>query len=61
MKVNPISVVMWQRFDHMLKTVFTKNEQNGNVRMETESFPLYNNKGKMIEPASQGSKVDLKA
>jgi hypothetical protein len=60
MKINPISVLTYVRWDHVYKAVFEKNEQNGNVKIAEERYPIYNNKGNLIEPTEQGSKIDLK-
>ena len=61
MKINPISIVTWPRYDHIIKRIYEKNEETGAGRVIEERYPIYNNKGNLIEPTNQGSKIDLKA
>jgi hypothetical protein len=60
MKVNPVSVLTYVRWDHMYKAVFEKNEQNGNVKIEEQKFPLYNNKAEIVQSVQKGNKIDIK-
>ena len=60
MKISPISIVHYPYFDHLRKAIFTKNEENGNVRVEEVSYPLYNKKGQLVNPI-KGTSIDLEA
>jgi hypothetical protein len=45
MKVDPISVLTYLRWDHMHQAVYERTEHNGNIRVSEQKFPLYNKQG----------------
>ena len=60
MKINPISIVSWPHYDHMIKRIYEKNEATGAIKVVEERYPIYNNLGKIIETFKLGNKIDIK-
>lgn len=59
MKISPISITTWLHYDHMVKRIYEKNAETGVVKIVEERYPIYNNKGNLVEPTNQGSKINL--